>query len=110
MEEFKNEGLKLTNSKQSILLNQNNADDRKGGDLLERLVGPGREVKVIPADAPVGGADKQVVAAGMHRDRGDPLRRTQQLLHQLLLLQVVDAHVSLGRHEEERTTRMESDI
>ena len=69
--------------------------------VLECLVGFVGEIHIVPTDPAVVAADDEVVAAGVDGHGGDPLGGAQQLLGQLLLAEVVDAHVALRGHEEE---------
>lgn len=62
----------------------------------QRLVGFGGQVQVEPQHLLVVRGHEQIVALWMHGHVRDPLAVRQQLLHQLLLHQVIDTNVSLG--------------
>eukprot|EP00954_Amorphochlora_amoebiformis_P024328 1365675-Amorphochlora_amoeboformis.AAC.1 len=75
--------------------------------VLESLVRSRRQVHVIPAHPTVVAPDDEIVPERVDCEARDPPRRTLELLDHLLLGEVVDPHVSLGRDEEERLGRVE---
>mmetsp|Transcript_49560 Transcript_49560/g.105315 ORF Transcript_49560/g.105315 Transcript_49560/m.105315 type:complete len:289 (-) Transcript_49560:1771-2637(-) len=69
--------------------------------VLERLVGRGRQVQVEPDESSVEAARHDVIAGGVHVQRGDVTAPRQESLDHDLLHQVIHPDVLLGRHEQE---------
>lgn len=71
--------------------------------VLQSPIGLLAAIEIEPAHAPVLGADNEVVAAWVDGDGRDPLHTRRQLLHELLLRQIVQTHICTD--EESKHTR-----